>query len=160
MKNLIKLLENNKRPAKNDLPSVYYKIWDELSLEDGLLLRQDRIIIPPSLQNKVVKVAHEGHLGTVNTKRLLRSKYWFPKMNIIVDAEVKHCKSCQATVYQNFMEPLSMSNLPNGPWESVKIDFYGPLPSGIYLLTIADEYSRWVEVEVVNSTSAKAVIPK
>ena len=43
---------------------------------------------------------------------------------------------------------------------AVKVDFYGPLPSGMYLLTVADEYSRWVEVEAVFSTSARATIPK
>ena len=81
-------------------------------------------------------------------------------MERLVDNEVKDCSSCQATVYQNNLEPLKMSHLPNGPWESVKVDFYGPLPSGLYLLTIADEYSRWVEVEYVTSTSAKCTIPK
>ena len=97
------------------------------------------MIIPDSLKIKVVQVAHEGLLGVVNTKRLLRSMYWFPKMDRLVDNEVKDCSFCQATVYQNNLEPLKMSHLSNGPWESVKVDFYGPLPSGIYLLTIADE---------------------
>ena len=38
--------------------------------------------------------------------------------------------------------------------------FYGPLPSGDYLLEVVDEYSRWAEVEIVRSTSAKSTIPK
>ena len=85
---------------------------------------------------------------------------WFPKMDILANDEVKNCTSCQATVYQNYLEPLRMTELPNGPWEAVKIDFYGPLPSGMYFLTVADEYSRWVEVGAVASTSARATIPK
>ena len=40
------------------------------------------------------------------------------------------------------------------------IDFLGPFPSGDYLLVVIDEYSRFPEVEIVKSTSAKSVIPK
>ena len=53
-----------------------------------------------------------------------------------------------------------MSTLPSAPWVSVKIDFYGPLPSGDYVLEVVDEYSRWVELEFVRSTSAKSTVPK
>ena len=40
------------------------------------------------------------------------------------------------------------------------MDFYGPLPSGDYLLVVIDRYSRFPEVEVVRSTKAQCVIPK
>ena len=42
----------------------------------------------------------------------------------------------------------------------MKIDFYGPLPLGDYILEIIDEYSRWAEVEIVRSTSAESTIPR
>jgi transposase InsO family protein len=50
--------------------------------------------------------------------------------------------------------------MPEGPWEMVHIDFYGPLPTGEYLLVAIDRYSRYPEVEVVRSTKASTVIPK
>ncbi|CAB3993228.1 PREDICTED: uncharacterized protein K02A2.6-like [Paramuricea clavata] len=40
------------------------------------------------------------------------------------------------------------------------IRFCGPLPTGDYLLVVIDEYSRYPEVEIPKSTSAKATIPK
>jgi hypothetical protein len=40
------------------------------------------------------------------------------------------------------------------------MDFCGPLPTGEYLFVIIDAYSRFPEVEIVHSTSAKAIIPK
>ena len=36
-----------------------------------------RIVIPPSLQNHAVQLAHEGHQGIVKTKQLLRQKVWY-----------------------------------------------------------------------------------
>ena len=52
-----------------------------------------------------------------------------------------------------------MSRLPEGPWIEVSADLYGPLPSGQHLLVITDDYSRFLEVEIVNSRSAESVIP-
>ena len=42
---------------------------------------------------------------------------------------------------------------------NVSADFYGPLPTGEYLLVIIDEYSRYPVVEILRSTSANTVIP-
>ena len=39
------------------------------------------------------------------------------------------------------------------------MDFWGPLPSGEYLLVMIDKYSRYPAVEIVRSTSADAVVP-
>ena len=46
-----------------------------------------------------------------------------------------------------------MSELPSRKWSHLCADFYGPLPSGEYLLVVLDEYSRFPEVE------AQTVIP-
>ena len=53
-----------------------------------------------------------------------------------------------------------MTPLPSGPWNMLAMDFLGPFPSGDYLLVVTDGYSRFPEVEIVKSTSAKSVIPK
>ena len=39
-------------------------------------------------------------------------------------------------------------------------DFVGPFPPGEQLLVVIDEFSRFPEVEIINSTSAKTDIPK
>ena len=53
-----------------------------------------------------------------------------------------------------------MSKMPDAPWDKVHLDFYGPLPSGEYLLVVTDRYSRYPEVEIVRSAKASVVIPK
>ena len=157
---IMDFLQKNKYPTKEDgIPANIMKIWDELSISDGLLLRQERIVIPEKLQTKIIKLAHEGHLGMVNTKRLLRSKVWFQNLDKAVEEEIKNCHACQSTVYQHEKEPLVMTEMPDGPWEHVKADFFGPLPSGDYILEVVDVYSRWAEIEIVRSTSASSTIP-
>ena len=55
---------------------MYYRVRHELSVSEKsyVLLRGQRIVIPQSLQNRVIKLAHEGHQGLVRTKQLLREK--------------------------------------------------------------------------------------
>lgn len=60
----------------------------------------------------------------------------------------------------NNREPLEMSELPFKPWDKVGVDFCGSIPSGDYLLVVIYEYSRYPEVEIAQSTSAKSTIPK
>ena len=64
----------------------YRNVAEELSVVNGDILRGDKIVIPTSLRNKVVKIAHEGHQGLVKTKQFLRSRVWFPKMDETVVA--------------------------------------------------------------------------
>ncbi|GFR77832.1 Pol polyprotein [Elysia marginata] len=53
-----------------------------------------------------------------------------------------------------------MTPLPEHVWEEISVDFAGPFPTGEYLLIMMDDYSRFPEVEILYSTSVKAVIPK
>lgn len=51
-----------------------------------------------------------------------------------------------------------MSPLPKGPWVRVSADLCGPFPNGELVLEVQDTYSRYSEIEIVRSTSAKTVI--
>ena len=46
----------------------------ELSESNGVVLRGKRIFIPPSLQTRVLVLAHEGNHGIVKCKQRLRDK--------------------------------------------------------------------------------------
>lgn len=139
-------------------------VKDELAVYNGLLLRGTRIVLPRSLQSQAVDLAHVGHQGIVKTKRLLREKVWFSGIDTLVEEKVKNCLACQATSRSaaERPEPLKMTKLPQSAWKEISVDFFGPLsiPSAEYLLVLTDEYSRFPEVEIVTSTSAKATIPR
>ena len=77
----------------------------------------------------------------------------------MVQNTINTCISCQAVGQAAPPEPVKLSAMPEGPWEKVHIDFYGPLRSGKHLLVVIDRYSRFPEVEIVKSTKASIVIP-
>ena len=137
------------------------RVKDELavSTSGNLILRRTRIVIPKSLQEHVVSLAHEGHQGLVKTKSLLREKVWFPNIDKLVESKVKSCSACLITTSECKREPLQMSPLPAAPWKELSVDFAN-LPNQEYLLLVTDDYSRYPVVEIVKSTSAATVIPK
>ena len=94
----------------------YYNVRDELTVtDDNILLRGKNVVIPVSLINQVVALAHERHQGIVKTMELLRSKVWFPHMNDIAETAVRCCFACQCTQNSKpHLEPMQMSDMPGG----------------------------------------------
>ena len=141
---------------------LFQSVREELTCHsDGILLRNDLIVMPSKLRDQAISIAHEGHQGINRTKAFIRSKVWFPGISEKIENAVKSCLACQAATYANttYMEPLKMSDMPDRPWEKLSADFCGPLPTGEYLFVITDEYSRYPIVEITKSTSADAAIP-
>ena len=62
-------------------------------------------MIPKSLQDRTVELAHEGHQGVVKTKKLLREKGWFPYSDKMVEHKVENCLPCQAATHSSSREP-------------------------------------------------------
>lgn len=145
--------------ATSELQS-YRSIQDELVIHnENILMRDNGIVMPRTLCDRAVRIAHEGHQGISKTKAFIPSKIWFPGINDRVDTLIKDCLACQAITPSKQMDPLKMSEVPGEPWSALSADFCGPLPSGDYLFVITDEYSRYPIVEIVKSVSANAVIP-
>lgn len=138
----------------------FSKVKHELSLtQEGLVLRNTRIVIPLSLQKQSIQLAHEGHQGLVKTKSLLREKVWFPGIDQLTKELIDRCTACTANFDPKRREPLKMTELPRSPWSQLSTDFFGPLPSGHYLLALRCDRTRYPEVEIITSLSANTVIP-
>ena len=145
-----------------DLPSFnsIMKLKEEMSsTESDIILRDRWIMIPHSLQQRVVSLAHMGHQGIVKTKSLIRKKVWLPYIDVLVEKEVRKCHACQVSKLTVTREPLNMSPLPTKLWTEVSTDF-GKVPGhDIHFMVISDELSRYPVVETVTALTARAVIP-
>ena len=150
----------NKAPSDVSLSELsrYEQVKEQLTCIDTVVLRSDRLVVPAVLQERIVDIAHKGHLGIVNTKALLREKVWFPCMDKMVETKVKACLPCQVVTPIYTRKPLQMSVLPDNPYDEVSVDFAHVDDETLPL--VVDDYSRFPFVEPVSSTSASAAIPK
>jgi len=72
----------------------YYLIRTELSIEDDLLLRGHRIIIPLQLQPEILEKLHNGHLGITKCQARARQSVWWPGLASQLVNKVRTCMEC------------------------------------------------------------------
>ena len=162
---LLRAVRQGRRPSNPALAS-YTHVWPELAVVDGLLLRGERLVVPDAnlgdecgtLRQWCVELAHEGHQGAPGTKRLLRTRLWWPGMDKLVEARVESCLPCQAAAPAHHRDPLQPTTAPSRPMEYQSGDHWGPTPDGKYVLVVMDLLTRFPEVMVVSNTSAEANI--
>ena len=106
-----------------------------------IVLRGTRIVVPKKLQGRVIELGHEGHQGMAKIKQRLRTKVWWPGIDKEAEAFCRTCHDCQVVGGPNHPEPLHMTELPQGPWQSIAIDSMGPLQSGDYVFIVTDYYT-------------------
>ena len=54
--------------------SRYEQVKEQLTCTDTVLLKSDRLVVPSMLQERILDIVHEGHLGIVKMKALLGEK--------------------------------------------------------------------------------------
>jgi len=93
----------------------------------------------------------------VKTKERLRSKVWWSG----IDKEAEKCREClgcQMVSKHVPPPPIKPTRLPERAWQEIAVELLGPLPTGEHLLVVVDYFSRWMEVDVLRSTTSAAVI--
>ena len=138
----------------------YKHVFDELNTtQDGIVLRGQNIVIPMVLRERIADLAHIGHQGIVKTKRLIRSRVWYPGIDSQIEQRVKRCRECQIIDSKRQYAPLVPSEMPAGAWQKVSADFFGPMPDGKYWFVNSCDYSKWVDVTRIRSVSFDCVEP-
>ncbi len=73
----------------------YFVRKDELTVEENCLLKGMQVVIPPNLEEKVIRLLHETHLGIVRMKALARSYVWWPGIDKSLEYVTKQYQECQ-----------------------------------------------------------------
>ena len=137
----------------------YQKYQTELTEQNGIVLRNNRIIIPKVLRNQALLLAHTGHLGIVKAKQHLRTKVFWPGIDKDIEQVIHKCLPCQAVIKDHHPLPeIKFTEVPQQAWEETGADFYGPLPDNSKLLVILDYFSKYPIIEIMQTTTAHSVI--
>ena len=136
-------------------------ILPELTLTgNGILLKEDRIVLPEALQMKAIELAHRGaHPGRSGMERRLRHHFFFHDMFKKVEQFVNACEGCSRYVDKKTKEPIDHHKVPTKCWDTVAVDLYGPMPSSKHIVVVHDLASRFPAAKLVASTKADHVLP-
>lgn len=142
----------------------FFRVQNELSLQNDCVMRgTGRLLVPGSLQPKLISLAHDTHQGIVRTKQRLREVYWWPGMDAQVEAAIKACVTCQSHDKSAVTRtsPLQPVPYPTGAWEKLAIDVVGPFEKAPldcrFAITLIDYYSKWPEVAFVSQVTSQTV---
>ncbi|XP_054871220.1 uncharacterized protein K02A2.6-like [Amphiprion ocellaris] len=133
-------------------------IWpyrDNLTVHDGLLLKDTRLVIPATMRDSVLVALHEGHQGMSRCRERARQTVWWPGLSGQINDLVKNCTIC-IKERANPVEPLMPSEFPERPWQKVGADLF-TLNNSNYVLLV-DYYSRFVEMAKLTPTRSEDVI--
>ena len=128
-KQVVKAVEKLK---KSGIKSIKDKEW---SVEDGLILKEEKIYMPEgALRVEVIRRHHNttvgGHGGRWKMTELVERNYWWPGMMKEVAKYVEGCNLCQR--HKNRTEALADKLMPNSipekPWRHISADFIVKLP--------------------------------
>ena len=112
---------------KSDLPSCllpYFSHRDELTVQDGVILRGDRIVLPSSLRHDLKVKVHAGHHGIKSCLRHARDLISWPGMFNEIRAFVESCDTCATCCARQPEQPLLTHEVPSRPWQKVGADVF------------------------------------
>ena len=140
----------------DELAREYWSFREELSVEDGLLFKSDRIVVPRAMRAKVLDEIHGAHMGESKSLSFARDYVFWPAMTSQVKDRVRSCGICNAFRNQQQKETLKPHQIPGLPWEIVGTDLfeYG----GHTYVVVTDFYSKYFELEFLRQNTATCLI--
>ena len=135
-------------PGRADLDKKSAQTWCDLH---PICISWDTFQRGRRLIKIIINHAHPtiGHYGQWKTSNYIWRSYWWPQMATNIEAFCKSCGKCQ-TNKTDMLKPqgfLHSFPIPDKPWQSVGMDFMGPLPQSQgndCLLVIID----WLTLQV------------
>ena len=142
----------------NDQMKIYFTFRDELIVQDGLIYKGDRLVIPAGARSDIINKLHAAHIGIQGTQRRAREAAYWPKMNEDLQNEVSKCSVCNEFAQAQAKEPLIVHKVPDRPWAKIACDLFD-VGDKHYLLTV-DFYSNFFEVDKLSNKTSSEVIYK
>ena len=118
-----------------------------------------RIVLPQALHQKCLQIYHHSHLGIDKTFKLISEKfYWYGLFSDVVKF-VNSCATCIKMKNFNIPKaPFQNSFIPSRPGQFLSIDFVGPFKNNMYILSVIDHFSKFIQLfPMRNITAMNAV---
>ena len=139
------------------------RVQKQLRIENGILTKSGRAIIPVSMRPHVLEKVHGvAHFGVDKTYALLKDRFYWPSMYGCTKAFVEACLDCQKTKCLSSppKAPLLPMWIPSKPMEFVAMDI-AHMPTDSkgyqYFLLIGDVFSKFIQAVALKDQTASSV---
>ena len=140
---LIQLIETGfpecKSPHPGVLPLLQYK--DKLSVVDGVIMLEGRMIIPKPLRHRILQALHAAHQGTSAMQNRARQCVYWPGISADIVRTRAECLPCNVNAPSNARMPPTEPMIPQYPFQAIVLDYF-ELRGTKFLITV-DRFSGW-----------------
>ena len=153
---------SDSRVKPDDSPCVktMKRCVKKLKMVDGLLMKDNQIVLPPSMRHIVYEQLHVqlGHLGSERVLDLARQRVYWPRMQEDIDEFIHKKCPCLMQKRPRIMNKAPLQSIvTTAPLELVTVDFI-QLEEGRggkkYILVIVDHFTRYAQAYATTNKSA------
>ena len=113
---------------KREIPltvAIYTDFRDELVIQDGLLFRGDKLVVPETLRKRMLQTLHCNHQGIESTLWRVRKIIYWPNMKSDIKCFISNCETCASYSTRQQKETLISHDVPDrrvvlGPFRNRK----------------------------------------
>lgn len=134
----------------------FFKIRNDITVENGIVYFNKRLVVPGVLRRYVLNLLHETHLGKHKTLGQAKNLFYWPGLTSDISGVVDSCATCQRFKRAKVKDPLMSHDIPEIPFFKVGVDIAHW--AGKDYLVLVDYYSRWIEIRKMSDKSSTEVI--
>ncbi|KAL9950226.1 hypothetical protein ACROYT_G042698 [Oculina patagonica] len=111
----------------NECPQDLKEFWnfrEYLSVENGLILKGHKLVIPSKLRPQMLQIIHQGHMGTEKCLLRARDSLFWPGISRDIKEMTKNCPTCAQFSKQQPKETLHPHKIPSYPWPKLGCDLF------------------------------------
>ena len=131
---------------------------DEISVQDGLILIGERVVVPKAARGECLRGIHNSHLGVSGCLNTARECLYWPGMTGDIRKHVSSCEARREYERSQTKETLKSHQTPSRHWQYVAAELF-ELEGKSYLVT-SDYFSEFFEFDHLRSTTSVSVIRK
>ena len=125
----------------------FFPFRDELVIENDVILKGQKAVVPKSLQSTYIAILRKGHMGADRTKQLASDAVYWPKMRQDIESAISQCSACNSCKAHLQKQPLINHPVPDLPWATVGADIFDW--NNHQYMVMVDSYSGWFEMDLL-----------
>ncbi|XP_038116691.1 uncharacterized protein K02A2.6-like [Culex quinquefasciatus] len=133
--------------SPDEVPDPVRAFWNQradLSTRDGIVYRNDRILVPTGMRAGILKRLHASHSGIEATTKLARDTVFWPGITRDIKECIQNCDICIKHSPNQQNQPMQTHQIPSYPFQKVM-----------------DHFSDFIEVDELNrDATAGTVVQK
>ena len=134
------------------LPTIlqaYHQYRDRLTVVDGVIVYDERVVIPDSLRREVLDTLHGAHQGCSGMMGRAAAAVFWPGMTSDIARTREMCGSCNRSAPSQPSAPPTLPPTPEYPFQLQCADY--ATYNGVNYLVLVDRYSGWLSIYKVGS---------